>query len=51
MHLVGPRASAFYETALPIAYAAFACDVHSDLQINKTLQDNALTLLINEMIS
>ncbi|HYY93705.1 MAG TPA: hypothetical protein VE713_04240 [Pyrinomonadaceae bacterium] len=51
VHLAGTRASAFYETALPIAYAAFACDQHSDLQNNKTLQDNALTLLINEMIS
>jgi pimeloyl-ACP methyl ester carboxylesterase len=51
VHLAGTRASAFYETALPIAYAAFACDTHSDLQNNKTLQDNALTLLINEMVS
>src|ERR1043166_4366397 len=51
VHLAGTRASAFYEPALPIAYAAFACDTHSDLQNNKTLQDNALTLLINEMIS
>jgi pimeloyl-ACP methyl ester carboxylesterase len=51
VHLAGSRASAFYETALPIAYAAFACDLHSDLQNNKTLQDNALTLLVNEMIS
>nr|MDQ5837742.1 hypothetical protein [Acidobacteriota bacterium] len=51
VHIAGTRASAFYETALPIAYAVFACDQHSDLQNNKTLQDNALTLLINEMIS
>jgi pimeloyl-ACP methyl ester carboxylesterase len=50
VHLAGSRASAFYATALPIAYAAFACDLHSDLQNNKTLQDNALTLLINEII-
>ncbi|PYS80984.1 MAG: hypothetical protein DMF67_18480 [Acidobacteria bacterium] len=50
VHLAGSRASAFYQTALPIAYAAFACDLHSDLQNNKTLQDDALTLLINEMI-
>jgi hypothetical protein len=48
--LEGPRASAFYATPLPVAYAAFACDLHSDLQSNKTLQDNALTLLINELI-
>ncbi len=43
------RASALYKTPLPVAYAAFACDLHSDLQNNKTLQDNALTLLVNEM--
>ena len=43
------RASALYETPLPVAYAAFACDLHSDLQNNKTLQDNALTLLVNEL--
>ena len=51
LDLAGARASLFYATPLPVAYAAFACDLHSDLQNNKTLQDNALTLLINEMIS
>jgi len=51
LDLAGTRASLFYATPLPVAYAAFACDLHSDLQNNKTLQDNALTLLINEMIS
>ena len=45
------RASAFYETPLPVAYAAFTCDLHSDLQNNRTLQDNALTLLVNELTS
>ena len=45
------RASALYETPLPVAYASFACDLHSDLQNNKTLQDNALTLLVNELTS
>jgi pimeloyl-ACP methyl ester carboxylesterase len=43
------RASALYETPLPVAYAAFACDLHSDLQNNRTLQDNALTLLVGEL--
>lgn len=47
----GARASALYDTPLPLAYAAFACDLHSDLQNNLTLQDNALTLLVNEMAS
>lgn len=45
----GERASALYDTPLPLAYAAFACDLHSDLQNNRTLQDNALTLLVNEV--
>ncbi|HYH85021.1 MAG TPA: hypothetical protein VEX60_06025 [Pyrinomonadaceae bacterium] len=45
----GTRASVFYETALPVVYAVFACDLHSELQSNKTLQDNALTLLVHEM--
>ncbi|HVF66741.1 MAG TPA: hypothetical protein VM914_03705, partial [Pyrinomonadaceae bacterium] len=35
----GPRASALYDTPLPLAYDAFACDLHSDLQNNHTLQD------------
>lgn len=43
------RVSALYETPLPVAYAAFACDLHSDLQNNRTLQDNALTLLVSEL--
>jgi hypothetical protein len=45
------RASALYDSPLPLAYAAFACDLHSDLQNNRTLQDNALTLLVNEIAS
>lgn len=48
---VGARRSALYETPLPISYAAFACDLHSNLQNNKTLQDNALTLLVSELMN
>lgn len=33
---------------LPFAYVVFACDIHSDLQNNLILQDNALTQLIEE---
>jgi hypothetical protein len=47
--ILGARTSALYETPLPLAYAAFICDSHSDLQNNKLLQNNALTLLISEM--
>ncbi|HEX8459259.1 MAG TPA: hypothetical protein VF656_18350 [Pyrinomonadaceae bacterium] len=54
--LLGERAGAsrrspFFNTPLPIAYGVFACDLHSELQNNKTLQDNALTLLINEVMN
>jgi hypothetical protein len=40
--------SAILNTGLPIIYAVFACDLHGDLQNNKTLQDNALTALVSE---
>lgn len=33
---------------LPIAYAVFGCDLHGQLQRNKTLQDNALTAIVSE---
>ena len=49
--LDAPRRSPFFNTPLPIAYGVFACDLHSELQNNKTLQDNALTLLINEVMN
>ena len=49
--LDAPRRSPFFDTPLPIAYGVFACDLHSELQNNKTLQDNALTLLINEVMN
>ncbi|MCA1614164.1 MAG: hypothetical protein LC800_08455 [Acidobacteria bacterium] len=45
------RADQFYDTPLPVAYAVFACDLHGDLQTNKTIQDNALTLLISQMLN
>ncbi|MCA1602269.1 MAG: hypothetical protein LC776_11710, partial [Acidobacteria bacterium] len=46
----GRKASPF-NTTLPISYAVFACDLHSGVQKNKTLQDNALTLLVNEVVN
>jgi pimeloyl-ACP methyl ester carboxylesterase len=44
------RVSPLFNTALPITYAIFACDLHGDLQNNKILQDNALTALVSEAI-
>ena len=32
-------------------YAIFGCDLHGQLQRNKTLQDNALTAIVNEVIN
>ncbi|HZG50652.1 MAG TPA: hypothetical protein VEZ40_00830 [Pyrinomonadaceae bacterium] len=49
--LDAPRRSPLFNTPLPIAYGVFACDLHSELQNNKTLQDNALTLLIGEVMN
>ncbi|MBC7909458.1 MAG: hypothetical protein H7Y30_03095 [Pyrinomonadaceae bacterium] len=42
------RRSQLFNTSLPIVYAVFACDLHGELQNNKTLQDNALTALVSE---
>ena len=44
------RHSQLFDTALPVAYAIFVCDLHSELQKNKILQNNALTLLVNELL-
>ena len=45
------RRSQLFNTPLPISYAVFACDLHSDLQKNKTIQNNALTILVNEVLN
>ena len=34
--------------ALRLTYAVFGCDLHGQLQRNKTLQDNALTAIVSE---
>jgi pimeloyl-ACP methyl ester carboxylesterase len=49
--LTAARRSQLFNTALPVVYAVFACDLHSDLQKNKTIQNNALTLLVNEVLN
>lgn len=48
---VPPRRSQLFNSPYPLAYAVFACDLHSDLQKNKTLQDSALTLLVSEVLN
>ena len=48
--LRGDADNAVSISTLPIAYSYFACELHGDLQRNRTLQDNALTLLVNEMV-
>jgi pimeloyl-ACP methyl ester carboxylesterase len=42
------RSSALFNSSLPISYAVFACGLHSEIQNNRTLQDNALTVLVSE---
>lgn len=44
------RASSLFNSGLPITYAVFSCDTHGDLQNNLTLQDNALTALVSEVM-
>jgi len=41
-------AGAATQVRLPLTYAVFGCDLHGQLQRNKTLQDNALTALVGE---
>jgi pimeloyl-ACP methyl ester carboxylesterase len=35
---------------LPLTYAVFGCDLHGQLQRNKSLQDNALTAIVGEVL-
>ncbi|HEX8845192.1 MAG TPA: hypothetical protein VF791_11140 [Pyrinomonadaceae bacterium] len=44
------KPNSIFNTPLPIAYAVFTCDLHGELQKNKTLQDNALTALVGEVM-
>lgn len=44
------RANLLFNAGLPIVYAVFSCDLHGDLQNNLTLQDNALTALVSEVM-
>ena len=46
----GNRGKSLFGTALPISYAVFACDLHGEVQNNKTLLDNALTALVSEVM-
>jgi hypothetical protein len=44
------RASNIFNTALPVTYAVFGCDLHGYLQNNLILQNNVLTALTSEAI-
>jgi pimeloyl-ACP methyl ester carboxylesterase len=44
----GNRPGAIFDSPLSLTYAIFGCDLHGSLQRNKTIQDNALTALLNE---
>lgn len=47
---LGNRGGDLFNSGLPMTYAMFGCDLHGSLPNNKTLQDNALTVLVGEMI-
>lgn len=49
--LAGRRRSNLVATPLPIAYALFTCSEHGDLPNDKTLLNNALTALVNEVMT
>ena len=40
-----------YNSSLPLQHVVFGCDLHSELHRNKTLLNNALTLLIGRQIN
>ena len=44
------NSSSEFSSPLAISYSVFVCDLHGQLQRNKTLQDNALTALVNEVV-
>jgi pimeloyl-ACP methyl ester carboxylesterase len=44
------RGKSLFGTQLPIVYAVFACDLHGEVQNNKTLLDNALMTLVAEVM-
>lgn len=44
------RANNIFNTALPLTYAVFGCDLHGYLQNNPILQNNVLTALTSEAI-
>jgi hypothetical protein len=49
-HLEGIGIQSPYQTVLPIAHAFFACGGHGGLQNNTILQNNALSVLVNEVV-
>jgi len=49
--LAGKRNSSVLGSPLAFTYAVFGCDLHGQLQRNKTLQDNALTAIVAEAMN
>jgi pimeloyl-ACP methyl ester carboxylesterase len=48
--LAGDRDGQLFDSGFPIVYAMFGCDLHGGLANNKILQDNALTVLVSEIV-
>jgi len=44
----GKKQSVLFNSALPLTYALFMCEVHDKLTGNRTIQDNVLTALVSE---
>ena len=49
-NLEGLRNLSAYQTGLPITHAFFACGGHGGLHNNQILQNNALSVLVNEVV-
>jgi pimeloyl-ACP methyl ester carboxylesterase len=49
-HLEGTGIQSPYQTVLPISHAFFACGGHGGLHNNTILQNNALSVLVNEVV-
>lgn len=49
-NLEGVRHLSAYQTGLPITHAFFSCGGHGGLHNNSTLQNNALSVLVNEVV-
>ncbi len=49
-NIIGRNAQSLYQQSLPIVHTFFACGGHGSLHNNRTLQDNALSMLVHTAV-